>query len=858
MPPGEADDAPAAPCAPADEAHVGVGLSAEEAAARLQRDGANELPEEQRTPAGHFLSLLWGPLPWMIEAAALAALLLRAWGSFWIIVANLGLTAVVAYWQEWRAERAVAALKAQLAPRARVLRDGVWSEQPARTLVVDDTISVHLGDIVPADAELLAASRGAIALDRSSLTGESLPVECGPGDTLHAGTVIRRGSGTARVIATGPRIQFATTIQLVQKVVSVGHLQRIILRVGRDLIFFALALDLLLMAVALARHAPLATTVEYALLLLVAAIPVSMPTVLSVAMAAGAQRLARDGVLVARLAAIEEMAALEQLCLDKTGTLTQSILTAGVPIALPPATPARVLLDAALASETRPEDPVDQAIRRALQESSALSELSMYQVLALEPFDSTRKRAEARIQSASGNTFAVTKGAVQVISALAASETTPAERARVDGAVQELARRGYRTLAVARADQPGRWRIEGLIPLFDPLQPDAHQAVEEVRAQGVELKLLTGDQQAIGVEIARQVGITGQLVPADELSGAANGRPPAALAPLVQRVAGFTQVLPEDKHRIVEALQGAGYIAGMTGDGVNDTPALRKADVGIAVSGATEAARAASDLIMTRPGLSTLAFGIAESRRVFERMRTYVTYRLVETIRRLLSLTMAVIAFAIYPLSPAMLALLATCNAVVLVALAYDNVRPSPRPTVWRMDEVLAVAGVLGAASLAEFFGLLFLSVRVFGLPLPQVQTLLYLSLSAAGYFTLLVTRTRGPFWEVRPSPYLLLAIAFSLGLGMLTALFGWFMSPVGLLLAGFVLGYSMLWFLVSDVLKRGTYAIVAWRSRRHPPTGVTARRREASRLAGAERESARVPHAQEGGRQWVERARQP
>lgn len=831
---------------------VGTGLSTQEASDRLQRDGPNELPEEQRTPIGHFVSLLWGPLPWMIEAAALAALLLRAWGSFWIIVANLGLTAVVAYWQEWRADRAVAALKAQLAPRARVLRDGVWSELPARTLVVDDIISVHLGDIVPADAELLEASRGAIALDRSSLTGESLPVECGPGDTLHAGTVIRRGSGTARVIATGSRIQFATTIQLVQKVVSVGHLQRIILRVGRDLILFALALDLLLVVVSLARQAPLAVTIEYALLLLVAAIPVSMPTVLSVAMAAGAQRLARDGVLVARLAAIEEMAALEQLCLDKTGTLTQSTLTAGAPIALPPATPERVLLDAALASETRPEDPVDQAIRHALQDSSTLAEPSAYQVLALEPFDSTRKRAEASVRSPDGGTFAVAKGAVQVILALAASETTPADRASVDDAVQELARRGYRTLAVARADQPGRWRIEGLIPLFDPLQPDACQAVEEVRAQGVTLKLLTGDQQAIGVEIARQVGIAGQLVLAGELSGGGNGRTPATLAALVQGAAGFTQVMPEDKYRIVEALQQAGYIVGMTGDGVNDTPALRKADVGIAVSGATEAARAASDLIMTKPGLSALARGIGESRRVFERMRTYVTYRLVETIRRLLSLTMAVIAFAIYPLSPVMLALLATFNAVVLVALAYDNVRPSPRPTIWRMDEVLAVAGALGVASLVEFFGLLYVSVSAFGLPLPQVQTLLYLSLSAAGYFTLLVTRTRGPFWEVRPSPYLLLAIAFSLGLGVLTALFGWFMAPVSMLLVAFVLGYSVLWFLVSDVLKRAAYAIVAWRSRRHPPTSVTARLREASRLAGDEHEHerARALHAKEGGRQ--------
>lgn len=799
---------------PTDAAHVG--LTQAEAEQRLRQFGPNVIEEQTRSPLRHFLAFFWGPLPWLMEGAATVALVLHAWGTFWVILGNLVLNALIAFWEELRANRAIAALRAQLAPKAYVRRDGAWSELAARDLVPGDVIQVRLGDVVPADARLLTA--GGVALDRSSVTGESLPIECAPGDMLQAGTVVRRGTAEAQVIATGARIHFADTIRLVQKTVPVGHLQRIIVTLARDLIVFALALDLALLVVAFLRHDDFAAALEYALLLAVGAVPVSMPTVFSVTMAAGAQRLLRKSVLVGRLSALEELAAMDRLCVDKTGTLTQNVLTAGEPFCLPPATRDDVRRDAALASEPlgnggtgHDHDPVDATIRRAYGDEAALQR---YDVVGFVPFDSDTKRAIAALRAPDGTSVEVAKGAVQAILALAS--TAPEERERIECAVTDFARRGFRSLAVARARPPGSWQVEGVIPLFDPVRPDAAQAVADMHAHGVALKLLTGDQRAIGQEVARQLGLGTNLLDTSAL-GSAETPAASQTAAALEAADGFAQVLPADKYRIVEALQRSGHIVGMTGDGVNDTPALRRADVSIAVQGASAAARAASDLVVVKSGLNVLSEAVAESRRIFGRMRTYVTYRVAETMRRLLSLTIAVVAFSIYPLTPAMLALLATFNALVLIALAYDEVRPSGRPERWHMRAVLSVSGALSVVSLFEFFGLFFLAHRVFSLSHAEIQTLLYLALSAAGYFTLLVTRTRGPFWSVRPAPILLLAMGLALGLGYVVALLGWFMPALGWQWALLAVGYSAIWFLVADAVKVAVYAVLDASSRAGP-----------------------------------------
>ena len=778
------------------------GLSQDEAARRLREIGFNEILEASISPLRRFLGNFWGPIPWMIEGAALMALVLGAWGTLLIVLGNLGLNAIVAFWEEQRADRAITALRRRLSPQARVCRDGAWRTIPAREIVPGDRIHLRLGDIVPADAQALPGA--ALEVDRASLTGESLPVEATGGDTIHAGVIIRRGEADAVVKATGPRVHFATTIQLVQKSVPVGHLQRIIVLIGRYLLFIALALDLLILLVAAVRHEDIAATIEYALLLAVAAVPVAMPTVFAVTLAVGAQRLARSGVLVSRLSAVEALAAMDRLCVDKTGTLTQNALTTGEPFSLPNITASQVLLDAALASRDDGQDAIDQAIFAACPAALPGSmDRSGYQTLHFTPFDPSRKRTEAVIRPPTGEPFQVAKGAVQVIIDLA--RTSRRDRNQAQRAIEQFAAHGYRSLAVARKEAGREWRLEGIIPLYDPLRPDAREMVSEARALGAKVLLLTGDQHAIGAEITRAVGISGAIFDAQRL-GDTNRPLDAAQQHLVEDAAAFTQVLPEHKHRIVESLQRQRHIVGMTGDGVNDTPALRKADVGVAVPGSTEAARAASDLVLVRSGLMPLVDAMRESRRIFQRMRAYTIYRVTETMRRLLALTIAVLLFSFFPVTPAMLALLATFNAAVLIALAYDETRPSPRPEVWHMRQVMAVAVALSVASLGEFAGLFALGALVVGLPPAQLQSVMYVALTAAGYFTLLVARTHGPFWSLRPAPVLLDAMAATLALSLAFACFGWFMAPVLWPWVLLTLGYNAIWFFISDAAKLAVY----------------------------------------------------
>lgn len=777
-----------------------VGLTQDEALRRVQAEGFNEIPEELVSLPRRFLNNFWGPIPWMLEGSALMALLLGAWGTFVIILGNLGLNAIVAFWEELRASRAIASLRSRLAPQARVRRDGVWKTILARELAPGDIIHVRLGNIVPADAQLPTGA--SLDVDRAALTGESLPTEVVEGEIIHAGTIIRRGESDAVVIATGQRVHFATTIQLVQKTIPVGHLQRIIVRLGQYLLVIALALDLLILAVAALRRGDMLATLEYALLLAVAAVPVSMPTVLSVTMAVGAQRLARAGILIGRLSAVEELAAMDRLCVDKTGTLTQNTLTAGTPFCLPPATATQVLLDAALASETAGLDAIDRAVLSAQPPDVTRSG---YQIVAFTPFDPARKRTDALVRTDDGVTFQVAKGAPQVIMDLARSSRIVRARAQV--AIEQFAAHGYRSLAVARTDAKGHWRLEGIIPLYDPLRPDAKAMVAAVSALGAKVQILTGDQQAIGAEVARAVGLEGDIFDAQHLT--VSDQESQQRRERLAEAAAFTQVLPEHKYRIIEDAQRCGHIVGMTGDGVNDTPALRRADVGIAVPGATEAARAASDLVLVRLGLLPLVEAIRESRRIFQRMRTYVIYRVTETMRRLFALTLAVILFDMYPVTPAMLALLATFNAAVLIALAYDETRPSAQPEKWHTRQVMAVAGVLSIAGLGEFFGLFALGDFVIGLPHEQLQTVMYVALTAAGYFTLLVARTRGPFWSLRPAPVLLITILLTLAASLVVACLGWFMAPIHWQWALLTVGYSAIWFLVYDVAKLVTYRLV-------------------------------------------------
>ena len=645
------------------------GLTQAEAQKRLTQFGPNEIAEKKTNEILKFLSYFWGPIPWMIEAAVILSAAARHWPDFGIILLLLLANAMVGFWEEHQAGNAIAALKATLAIKARVKRDGRWVNPAARELVPGDVIRLRLGDIVPADARLLDGDE--ISVDQSALTGESLPASRKSGDAVFSGSIVRRGEIDALVYATGSKTYFGKTAELVETAVTVSHFQKAVLKIGNYLIILALILVAVIIALGVYRGEPILTVLQFALVLTVAAIPVAMPTVLSVTMAVGARLLAKKQAIVSKLVAIEELAGVDVLCADKTGTLTQNKLTLGNPFCLDKITTDELILAGALASQAANDDTIDIAVLGGLKDKQALKP---YQVTHFMPFDPVHKRTEATVKGADGKTFKVSKGAPQVILALSANAATV--KSAVDKAVDDFAARGFRALGVARADGDGEWRLLGVLPLFDPPRVDAKSTVATAAEMGVKIKMVTGDALAIAREMAKTLGMGANILDASTLGDAKSEETPAA-AKTIEDADGFAQVFPEHKFHIVDVLQKHGHIVGMTGDGVNDAPALKKADCGIAVSGATDAARAAASIVLLTPGLSVIIEAIKESRRIFQRMNSYAIYRIAETLRVLLFMTLAIVVFKFYPLTAIMIVMLALLNDGAILSIAYR--RPGRR-----------------------------------------------------------------------------------------------------------------------------------------------------------------------------------
>ena len=776
------------------------GLSQAEAEKRLVQYGPNEIEEKKASPFLKFLGYFWGPIPWMIEIAVILSALDRHWPDFAIILTLLLANAAVGFWEEHQAGNAIAALKAKLAIKTQVKRDGKWTNPSARELVPGDVIRLRLGDIVPADARLLEGDP--IEVDQSALTGESLPATCAPGEAVFSGSIIRQGEIDALVYATGADTYFGKTAQLVQEAQTTSHFQRAVLKIGNYLIILAVTLVVLILVVALFRGDPMLTTLQFALVLTVAAIPVAMPTVLSVTMAVGARLLARKEAIVTRLAAIEELAGTDVLCSDKTGTLTQNKLTLGDPFSLDGVDGDQVILSAALASRAENHDTIDQAVLAGLKDNT---ELKGYRVEHFQPFDPVHKRTEASIRGADDIIFKVCKGAPQVIMALSANAAQVA--AAVDKAVNGFAARGFRSLGVARTDAQGAWQFLGVLPLFDPPREDARATIATALAMGVKVKMVTGDALAIARETSDKLGLGSNILDAAGF-GDTKHHETGQLADAIEQADGFAQVFPEHKFHIVDVLQQRGHIVGMTGDGVNDAPALKKADCGIAVSDATDAARAAADIVLMTPGLTVIIDAIKESRKIFQRMNSYAIYRITETLRVLLFMTLAILIFNFYPLTAVMIVMLALLNDGAILSIAYDHVHYKDEPEAWNMPTVLGVATVLGIIGPVAAFGLFYLGERVYHLDRAHIQTLMYLMLSVAGHLTIFLTRTRGPFWSIGPAPILLFAVLGTQILATLIAVYGVFMAPLGWGWALVVWGYAVLWFLLSDRVKLLAYRL--------------------------------------------------
>jgi H+-transporting ATPase len=769
-----------------------AGLTAVEVLQRLQHYGPNEIAERRRNPVLEFLGYFWAPIPWMIEVALALSVAARHWTDAVIIGVLLAMNGLVAFFEEHQAANAIDALKQRLASAARALRDGVWVTVAARELVPGDVVRVRLGDVMPADLRVL--DDVTLEVDQSALTGESLAVSRGQGESLYSGSVLVRGEADALVCATGASSYMGKTTELVESAGTISHFQRAVLRIANYLIMIAVVLVTLTVAVSLFRGNPVLQTLEFALVVTIASIPVALPAVLSVTMAIGARQLARQQAVVSHLPAVEELGGIDLLCLDKTGTLTQNRLAIAAHWTARGVADDQLLTAAALASRSEDNDIIDAAVIATAGERPAVH------VDQFVPFDPVSKRTEARVREADGQTFRVSKGAPQIIAALCDGDGVVD---LVNDVVERFATRGHRSLGVAKTDGDGSWRLMGVLGLADPPRDDSAATISAAKELGIDVKMVTGDQVAIGREIARQVGLGEQILDAATLDDGADDD----LGARVEATDGFAQVFPEHKYRIVRLLQARGHIVGMTGDGVNDAPALKQADAGIAVAGATDAARAAADVVLLAPGLSVIVAAIGQAREIFARLTSYATYRIAETIRVLLLITLAIVFMNFFPVTAVMIVLLALLNDGAILSIAYDRARSAPKPVKWDMRVVLTIATVLGVIGVVATFVLFFLADKVFGLDHNIIRTMIYLKLSVAGQLTIFITRTRGPFWSrPAPAPLMLGAVIGAQTIATLIAVYGVAMTPLGWRWAGLVWAYAVVWFLFNDRLKLAAY----------------------------------------------------
>jgi H+-transporting ATPase len=839
-----------------------AGLTDAAVAEALAKYGYNETRERAEPLWHRVFRRFWGPIPWMIEAAAVLSGVAGKWDDFGIILVMLLINAALDFLQERRALNALQALKSQLANEVIVVRAGAAKTVPAREIVPGDIVRLRIGNVVPADVQL--ASGDYLLLDESALTGESLPVSKKVGAVAYAGTIVRQGEMMAVVVNTGASTNFHSVVALVAEASREqrSHFQKMVIRIGNFLILITIALVVLIVMVSLFRHESLLEIVRFALVLTVAAIPVALPAVLSVTLAVGAVNLARHKAIVSRLTAIEELAGVDVFCCDKTGTLTQNKMEVSEPVVHGGFDERALFLTAALASKPENKDPIELPIFAYIDAHFKDLDWRSYRQASFKPFDPVRKRTEAQIEKGDEQ-FVAMKGAPQIL--LAMADLADADKRELERKIDDLAGRGFRTLAVGRRRAGAPLELVGLIPFYDPPREESRQVIADMQAHGVAVKMVTGDNMAIAREIAGLLGLKHRTMSSTQLSGAAGNEILAlaevlagaiyrrlkpevsikdarefaddvmsavqetfdtrllereflhthesAIVELIENVDIFAEVVPEDKFRIVDSLQKAGHIVGMTGDGVNDAPALDKADCGIAVANATDAARAAAAVVLTVPGLAVINEAVKLARITFERMKSYATFRIAETIRIILFMTFSIIVFDFYPITALMIILLAVLNDVPILAIAYDNTRVDPKPVRWNMQTLLTISTVLGGMGVIASFVLYFV-LRERGFDEETIRTLLFLKLIVAGHSTLYVTRQEGWFWQRPwPSPLLLGATFGTEVLGTLIAVYGWFVEPIGWTYALAIWAYAILWFLINDAVKLLTHRLLGTRN---------------------------------------------
>jgi H+-transporting ATPase len=727
--------------------HVDAGLTSDEVKKKLLEFGYNEVPEKKKSAILGFLSRFWGLTAWMLELTIVISYVLGRLLDLIVISALLIVNAMLGFAQEWQAERAVEALKRKLSVKARVLRDGAWSALAARYLVPGDIVRVRQGDFVPADVKII---EGGTEVDQSALTGESLPVGKKAGDILYSGSLVRKGEATGVIVLTGTRTYFGRTAQLVEEARPKLYVEMVITGLLKWLLSMVIILLAIAFLVSYLRGMSLLGLLPLALVLIVSSIPVALPAMFTVTMALGSMELSKKGVLVTRLNASQDAAMMSILCADKTGTITMNKLSVKDAVGLGGHTADDVIFYGTLASQEANQDPIDlafivEARRRGL-------DLSGYVQKKFTPFDPSARRTEAAIEK-DGKEFSVVKGAAPTIAALCGIDPASLEKN-----VGSFAGKGYRAIAVAKG--VSSFELVGVAALYDPPRPDSAVLIEELGRLGIATKMLTGDALPIAKEIASEVKL-GERITGMEALKKMEEEDPGRAEDAVLESDGFAGVYPEDKYLIVKALQAEKYVVGMTGDGVNDAPALKQAEVGIAVSSAMDAARGAASVVLTREGLQAIVSLVRNGRMIHQRIVTWILNKIIKTFEIVVFVVVAYLMTGVYVVGAFEIVLLLFFINFMTISIATDNVRPSPRPETWDLGPLVKVAALLGIFMVSESLGLLYVAMNYFGLAdATGLRTFTFCMLIFGGMFTIFVVREKGHFWKSVPSKMLLFAIA--------------------------------------------------------------------------------------------------
>jgi plasma-membrane proton-efflux P-type ATPase len=728
------------------------GLAHAEVENRRKEHGYNEVAQKREHPIRLFLGKFWGLSAWMLELIMVLSAVLRKFSDLAVVGALLVVNALLSFMQEHRAAGVVEALRRRLQVSARVRRDSSWQVIPARELIPGDIVRVRPGDIIPADVKLLT---GELSIDQSALTGESKDADKAPGGVLSSGSVVRRGEGNGVVLLTGAKTYFGRTTELVQQARPKLHIEAVVAGVVRWLFVIVGALLGVVVILSLIRHVSLLEMIPLLLVLLMSAVPVALPVMFTVSMAVGSKELAKRGVLVTRLSAAEDAATMDVLCVDKTGTITMNRLAVTGVIPLEHATEADVLFAGALASQEANQDPIDLAFLVAAKERHIFDNLPKVAPVSFAPFDAKNRRTEAVVEQ-SGQRMRVMKGALRTIAEVCGLSSSAMEE--LEGRVSAAAEKGYRTLAVARGPETGPPALVGLVSLYDPPRPDAKELIAALKERGVDVKMLTGDALPVASEIARGVGLSNIRRMADlKAASAQTGN----AVDLFAGADGFAEVFPEDKYVVVKGLQAAGHITGMTGDGVNDAPALRQAEVGIAVSSATDVAKGAASVVLTAPGLTNIVALVEQGRTIYQRILTWIINKISRTILKAAFVAIAFVVTGKFVVSVFAMLLLTFMTDFAKIALATDHVRPSRKPETWNIGAFVAVSVATGAAMVAENLLFLWIGWTRFGLATNNsaLYTFSFLMLLYFAVFSVVSARERNAFWSNMPSKTLIAAL---------------------------------------------------------------------------------------------------